>query len=268
MKTFFHALKNLPYLLETVMIPFTNSSKIVILLLISSIISCSPVYRPVALQYKEYRISNTQVDSSLVRFLQPYSDSVNHSMNLVIAQLANDLEKKQPEGTLGNLMVDAVKSMAEKKYATNIDIAFVNTGGIRLSSIKSGPITKGKVFELMPFDNILVLQKLNGKILKELLDHIAGRGGWPVAGMTMKINNGKAVDILINGFPINENKIYTVAHSDYTANGGDNCTMLRAIPQINNGYLLRDALLDYFSLFTKEGKEISVSLQNRVTNVQ
>jgi 2',3'-cyclic-nucleotide 2'-phosphodiesterase (5'-nucleotidase family) len=188
-------------------------------------------------------------------------------MNMVIAQLANDLEKKQPEGTLGNLMVDAVKIMAEKKYATIIDIALVNNGGIRLTSLKAGSITKGKVFELMPFDNILVLQKLNGKVLKELLDHIAGRGGWPVAGMTMKINNGKAVDVLINGSPIDENKIYTIAHSDYTANGGDDCTMLRAIPQINNGYLIRDAILDYFASFTKVGKEISVSMQNRVTNV-
>lgn len=249
------------------MIPFTKYSRIGILLLISLIVSCSPVYRPVALQYKDYRILNIQVDSSVVKFLQPYSDSVNHSMNMVIAQLANDLEKKQPEGTLGNLMVDAVKIMAEKKYATIIDIALVNNGGIRLTSLKAGPITKGKVFELMPFDNILVLQKLNGKVLKELLDHIAGRGGWPVAGMTMKINNGKAVDVLINGSPIDENKIYTIAHSDYTANGGDDCTMLRAIPQINNGYLIRDAILDYFASFTKVGKEISVSMQNRVTNV-
>jgi len=249
------------------MIPFTKYSRIGIVLLITSLVSCNPVYRPVALQYKDYRISNTQVDSSVIKFLQPYSDSVNHSMNLVIAQLATDLEKKQPEGTLGNLMVDAVKIMAEKKYATNINIALINFGGIRLSSIKAGPITKGKVFELMPFDNILVLQKMNGKVLKELLDHIAGRGGWPVAGMTMKIKNKKAVDVLINGFPIDESKIYTIAHSDYTANGGDDCVMLRAIPQINNGYLIRDAMLDYFASFTKEGKEISVSLQNRVTNV-
>lgn len=250
------------------MIPVTKYSRIGIVLLISSIVSCNPVYRPVALQYKDYRISNTQVDSSVVKFLQPYSDSVNHTMNMIIAQLATDLEKKQPEGTLGNLMVDAVKSMAEKKYATNVDIALVNFGGIRLTSLKSGPITKGKVFELMPFDNILVLQKMNGKVLQELLDHIAGRGGWPVAGMTMKIKNSKAVEVLINGFSIDENKIYTIAHSDYTANGGDDCNMLRAIPQINNGYLLRDALLDYFASFTKEGKVISISLQNRVTNVQ
>ncbi len=230
--------------------------------------SCNPTYRAASVQYKDYPIENVQTDSSFISFLQPYSDSVNRSMSGVIATLAVDLEKKQPEGTLGNLMADAMKVMAEKYYAVPVDAAFVNYGGIRLSFVKAGIITKGKVFELMPFDNIIVLQKVSGKLLKEFLDHISSRGGWPVAGITMEIKNGKAENVMINGKPLDADAVYTIANSDYVANGGDKCDMLRPIPQINHGFLFRDALIDYFASFNKAGKQITVTTENRVTNAQ
>jgi len=230
--------------------------------------SCNPAYRAATVQYKDYPVANAQTDSSFITFLQPYADSVNGSMNTVIATLAVDLEKKQPEGTLGNLMADAMKTMAEKYYGKQVDAAFMNYGGIRLPIVKAGIITKGKVFELMPFDNIIILQKLSGKVFKEFLDHIASRGGWPVAGLTMEIKNGKAENVLINGKALDMNAVYTVANSDYVANGGDKADMLRAVPQINNGSLFRDALLEYFASFTKDGKQITVTTQNRVINAQ
>lgn len=189
-------------------------------------------------------------------------------MNAVIATLAVDLEKKQPEGTLGNIMADAMKVMAEKYYGTQVDAAFMNYGGIRLPIVKAGIITKGKVFELMPFDNIIILQKLPGNVFKNFLDHIASRGGWPVAGLTMEIKNGKAENVLINGKAFDINAVYTVANSDYVANGGDKADMLRSVPQINNGSLFRDALIEYFTSFTKAGKQITVTTQNRVINAQ
>ena len=230
--------------------------------------SCNPIYRASSVEYKDYKVDNIQTDSTLQAFLQPFSDSVNRSMNGVIATLAVDLEKKQPEGSLGNLMADAMKIIAEKNYVTKVDAAFINYGGIRLPSIKAGAITRGKVFELMPFDNIVVLQKLSGKVVKDFLDHIASRGGWPVAGITMQIKNKKAENVMINGKFIDMNAVYTIANSDYVANGGDMCDMLRPIPQINNGLLLRDALIEYFTSFSKEGKQITATIENRVINAQ
>lgn len=230
--------------------------------------ACHPSYKATSVQYKDYPVANTQVDSSYISFLQPYADSVNSSMNIVIATLAVDLEKKQPEGTLGNLMADAMKVMAEKYYNTKVDAAFVNYGGIRLLNVKAGVITKGKVFEIMPFDNLIVLQKISGKLLKQFLDHIASAGGWPVAGLTMEIRNGKAENIMINGKELNMNAVYTIANSDYVANGGDRTDMLRPVPQISNGSLFRDALIDYFTSFTRAGKQITINQQNRVINAQ
>jgi 2',3'-cyclic-nucleotide 2'-phosphodiesterase (5'-nucleotidase family) len=230
--------------------------------------ACNPVYRASSVQYNDYQVTNLQKDSTVQIMLQPYADSVNRSMNAVLAQLAVDVDKRQPESTLGNLMADAMKLMGEKYYKTTIDASFVNYGGIRIPSVKAGAITRGKVFEMMPFDNIIVLQKLKGTVLKEFLDHVAGRGGWPVSGITMQIKNKKAENIMIGGKALDMNAVYTIANSDYVANGGDNCEMLRTIPQLNNGFLFRDAIIEYFTMFGKEGKPISMTIQNRVVNAQ
>lgn len=244
----------------------TTHYSLVILLII--FYSCNPVYRTSSVQYKGYQVEGQQKDQSIQQFLQPYSDSVNGSMNTVLGQLAVDLDKRQPEGTLGNFMADAMKVMAEKYYKTTIDAAFINYGGIRLNGIKAGPITRGRIFELMPFDNIIILQKIKGLVLQEFLDHVAGRGGWPVAGIIMQIKDKKAVNVMIDGKPLDQNMTYTIANSDYVANGGDNCEMLKTIPQINNGFLLRDALIEYVHSITQKGQSITATIQNRVTNAQ
>jgi 2',3'-cyclic-nucleotide 2'-phosphodiesterase (5'-nucleotidase family) len=230
--------------------------------------ACHPVYKASSVQYKDYAVSNLAKDSSFLTFLQPYTDSVNTSMSAVIGTLAVDMDKRQPEGLLGDFMADAMLTMAQKYYNTNIDVAFVNYGGIRIGYVKAGNLTKGKIFEMMPFDNIIVLQKIKGTVLKEFLDHIAGRGGWPVAGMSMVIKNGKAEDVLIGGKPLDLSATYTIANSDYVANGGDNSEMLKTIPQMNRGVLLRDALIGYVQEFSKQGKPVTVTVQNRVSNAR
>jgi 2',3'-cyclic-nucleotide 2'-phosphodiesterase (5'-nucleotidase family) len=244
----------------------TTCYSLIILLIIS--FSCNPVYKSSSVQYIDYQVDGQRKDSSVQKLLQPYADSVNGSMNTVLGQLAVDLDKRQPEGNLGNFMADAMKAMAEKYYQTTVDAAFINYGGIRLNGIKAGAITRGKIFELMPFDNIIILQKIKGSVLQQFLDHIVGRGGWPVAGITMQIKDKKAVNVMIGGKIIDPNMIYTIANSDYVANGGDNSDMLKTIPQINNGFLLRDALIEYVQSLTQKGQPITATIQNRVTNAQ
>lgn len=239
------------------------------LLFIITGLSCTTAYQGQSLQYKGYRISKSMpADSSVLNFLQPFSDSVNNSMNMVLGVSTVSMEKKLPESSLGNFMVDAFLTMAREKYHTQVDLAFVNFGGIRLTQLPAGNITRGKVFELMPFDNLLILQKVKGTILQQVLDLVAARGGWPVSGMRMQIRNGKAVNVLIGGMPLDPEKIYTIANSDFIANGGDNADMLRSIPQITNGYLMRDAIIDYIAWLNSKGKAITATIENRVTNAQ
>lgn len=187
-------------------------------------------------------------------------------MNEVIAQVGTNLEKKQPEGTLGNVMADVMLAGARKGYGKPVDAAFMNYGGIRLTQIAPGPLTRGKVFELSPFDNIVVVLTIRGNVLKQFLDHIAGRGGWPVAGLRMSMTGNKAHDVVIGGKPLNEAAEYTIAVLDYNANGGDDCNMLINLPRLNNGIIFRDQLIEYFTQLQKEGKSISASVEGRITS--
>jgi 2',3'-cyclic-nucleotide 2'-phosphodiesterase (5'-nucleotidase family) len=229
--------------------------------------SCQTFYQPQSVQYKDYRVTQAnKQDENINAALKPYADSVNKSMNDIIAVAEEELVKRQPEGSLGNIMADGMLAIAKEKYNQTIDASFINSGGIRLQAIPAGNITRGKIFELAPFDNIIVLLKIDGKTFQQFLNHISGRGGWPTAGMTWQIKNKEAVNVLIGGSPINETSTYTIALVDYVANGGDDCEMLKTIPQINNGLLFRDAILNYFSSLTKKGKKIPAIIEKRVSN--
>jgi 2',3'-cyclic-nucleotide 2'-phosphodiesterase (5'-nucleotidase family) len=231
--------------------------------------SCHSSYQATTLQYNGYRVSDSvSKDPAVQSMLQPYSEQVNKTMNEVVGVNPVSLEKKSPESTLGNFMVDAFLTMAAKKYQVPVDVSIMNYGGIRLNQLPAGNVTNGKIFELMPFDNLLVLQKMKGSVLQQLLDLAAAKGGWPVAGMTMQIKDKKAVNVTVGGKPLDPDAMYTVVNSDFLANGGDNAEMLRTIPQITNGYLMRDALFDYIKFLKSQGKNISANLENRVSNAQ
>jgi 2',3'-cyclic-nucleotide 2'-phosphodiesterase (5'-nucleotidase family) len=189
-------------------------------------------------------------------------------MNDVVGYAPQSMDKKQPESTLGNFMVDAFLIMAREKYNIKADAAFLNYGGIRLNQLPAGNVTRGKIFELMPFDNLLLLQNLKGSVVQQFLDLTASKGGWPVAGITMEIKDKKAVNVMIGGKPLDPNATYVTVNSDFLANGGDNADMLRPVPQITNGYLMRDALFDYIKKLKSEGKDITGKTENRITYAQ
>lgn len=229
--------------------------------------ACKTSYQTSSLQYRDYRINNKlSASNDLNNLLKPYSDSVNKSMNDVVAVAGMTLEKKQPEGTLGNLLADIMLAKAKEKFKTNVDAAFINYGGIRLPSIPEGNITRGKIFELSPFDNIIVLLTVDGSTLRQFLDTASMKGGWPAAGCTYQLKNKKAVNVTVGGQQLKEDGRYTIALVDYVANGGDNCDMLKKIPQQNNGYLFRDAVIEYLAAMRQQGKKIVAKIENRVTN--
>jgi 2',3'-cyclic-nucleotide 2'-phosphodiesterase (5'-nucleotidase family) len=228
-------------------------------------LSCHNSYETHAAVYTNYRMTTTlPADTVAAKLLAPYSKEVNRTMNDIVGTAPVALEKAQPECTLGNFMCDAFLTMATEKYGKHVDAAFMNYGGIRLTQLPAGPVTTGKIFELMPFDNIIVLQQLSGQQLQQFLDNAAARNGWPVAGLTMEIRDKKAVNVKVGGVPLSATAIYTIANSDYVANGGDETSVLRSIPQESNGYLMRDALFDYIRKLKSQGKGIVASIENRV----
>lgn len=238
-------------------------------LALSVLTSCNTLFLPTKAEYATYRVAPAVPrDTGMILLMQPYRDSVERGMSQVIGIADKTLERKQPEGTLNNFVADAMYVMAKEKYGVPVDMAIVNFGGIRINQLAEGPVTRGKVFEIMPFDNLLILQQVKGSVLQQYFDLTAAYGGWPLAGATMQIQNKKAVNVKIGGQPLDPDKTYTIANSDYIANGGDKVDMFKNIPQQTNGYLMRDAIFDYIKLLQSQGKNISSNEDNRVSNAQ
>ncbi|TAE17696.1 MAG: hypothetical protein EAZ47_08790 [Bacteroidetes bacterium] len=221
--------------------------------------------QPTTVAYEGVKITTeAPKDSNVLKMLKPFSDSINKTMNKVIGFAVNNLAKKQPESNLGNLMTDCMLVQASATFGIQADAAFVNYGGIR-SYIPKGEVTVGKVYELMPFDNLIVVQKLSGKVLLQFLQHITQRGTWPCSGIKYTVVNKQPTNIFIGGKPLDEAKDYYIVNTDYITSGGDDCDMLRPFPVMNKGYLFRDALISYFQLLTQQGKPIDAPIENRIT---
>lgn len=217
----------------------------------------------------EIKINNTiQADSQIETLIHPYKAQLDSTMNLVLVKSDSVLTKNRPSSSLGNFVSDAIRSAAEKKIAHPIDLAIVNYGGIRLGMIATGNITLGKVYELMPFDNQIILLNIRGDSLAKVLDYIASQGGWPVSGVNFSIKKNYAVNIFINNKAFDITQTYSLLVSDYIANGGDNLSMLKNIPQQNLNYLMRDALVDYLKDLNLQGQHLVGNNTQRIKNVE
>ncbi len=231
--------------------------------------ACKTAYQPTSVQYRDYSVSaKDKTDTALLTMLRPYSDSLNKTMSDVIAVAGVELVKKQPEGTLNNVLADAMLVIGQEKFKKHVDASFINYGGVRLNILPAGNITRSKVFEVAPFDNVIVLQQLIGDTLELFLDMVAIRGGWPCSGISFQIKDKKAINIKIGNKALDPAKIYTIALLDYVANGGEEFSFLKRIPQENNGYLFRDAVFSYFSRFQQEGRQVTAKIENRITHAE
>lgn len=228
-------------------------------------LSCNTTYEAGSVQYSNYRINDKNNDNSTVTsVVKPYGDSVNKLMRTVIGDNDTKLEKSRQLNTLGYFITDAYLEMARQKVNPKADIAFMNSGGIRLPDLAAGPVTQGKIFELMPFDNLMMQLKMKGSLLQEYLDTLAAGEGVIQSGMTMQIVNKTAREVRIGGKPLDPNAEYSVIHSDYVV---INTNLLKNIVRSTNGYLLRDALIDYVKYYNSQGKKITVSNTDRISYV-
>lgn len=213
------------------------------LMLILSI-GCKTSYTPVKSQFENIKVSagkDTVPPLLTERFLTPYRKKLKDSFSTVLATATDDLVKRRPGGSLGNLVTKAMWSFIKKNtpgtgQAPLSNFVVMNFGGIRLKEIPKGEITIGKIYELLPFENTLVKIKMTGADLIQLLKQVDKESGWPM------LYNNKKFSALSD---IGDYRYYELITNNYIAAGGDNCTLLKTLPQEDTGILLRDIVMDY-----------------------
>jgi 2',3'-cyclic-nucleotide 2'-phosphodiesterase (5'-nucleotidase family) len=211
-----------------------------------------------------YRMSQTEIDSAAERKIAPYRKKMQENMDEVVGVLRKSLIKGTPESTMGNWLADLIHQQSEAKAGKKIDITLLNLGGLRIPSLPEGKITRGNIFELLPFENTINLVELDSATVVQLFQHIAKKGGWPMSHASYLMYNIKVRDIKIGGLPLSNKRKYTVALPDYIANGGDNTFFLKDLPKTNIKLLLRDATLDYMKKQYQQNIIMDAELDDRV----
>ena len=122
------------------------------------------------------RVYDQVSDSAYIHILEPIKADLDRQMSAEIGFAAVPLTVGQPESTLSNWSSDVLR-LSAKSYCggREADVAIVNVGGLRCD-IPVGPVPLRKIYELMPFDNELVLLTLRGSDLMELCDLFAAVG--------------------------------------------------------------------------------------------
>ena len=212
---------------------------------------------------KEYQVPEIE------NFIKPYREHINKDLDSVLAYCPQTLDKSSGkwQTTIGNLMADVTlmrgNLVFQAREKMNIDICLLNSGGIR-SILPKGNVTARNAFEIMPFENSLVIIALKGEQILEMVDYfIAEKKPHPLAGITFAIDKDNvAKNILVQGKPIQKETIYYVGTNDYLSNGGDNMDFFKkGVQKFDMDYKLRNILIDYF----KEVDTIPVINDVRIT---
>lgn len=195
-------------------------------------------------------------------------------MNSVIGKTDTSWNISRPNSNLGNLITDCLIDYGNHYLADSLrfampEIALMNAGGIR-TSLPKGDITLNNIFEILPFENELVLVKVRGSLLDSLVQYTAQRGGEPFAGVfynLRKLNEktNEANNIKINNIPLKNEAFYWLITNDYLANGGDGFSMFKyASQKIFTKITIRDAAIKVISVESKFGGKLTKRTERRI----
>ncbi|NNK76972.1 MAG: 5'-nucleotidase C-terminal domain-containing protein [Maribacter sp.] len=204
---------------------------------------------------KQIAIDSSYIlNESIETFVTPYKKRINEILDSTLTYAPKAITKTDGEfnTTAGNLMADIVLSEAnpifKSRTGKEIDFVLLNHGGIR-SIISAGNVSARNAFEVMPFENNIVVAEIKGSDVQEMLSFLIQSGrAHPVAGIQIVIDKNKKLrHAAIKGAPILPERAYNVATSDYLVSGGDNMGFFKNNTSVTDtDYLIRNAMIDYF----------------------
>ena len=207
-------------------------------------------------------------DSSFIKAITPYKSELDKTMNEILVFSKQQILKGLPESSLGDLVSDAVLKKTNDHYQPSdhlpATICLLNNGGLR-GQLPKGNITRGNAFELMPFENSIVVLTLSAEKTKQLFEYIVESNGAPFAGATVKAKGKKITELKISGENFDPAKVYKVTTSDYLASGGDKYNFFKDPIKVDTlNYKLRDAIIDYMIDQNKKGDTLNVTIDGRI----
>jgi 5'-nucleotidase len=161
--------------------------------------------------------------------VQQYWDPIAKVYGEVVGQAAGEFTSRGDDSAEYHLMADAVREEFQA------EIGFENTGGIRAPLLR-GPITRGDLVTLDPFDNTVVRFEATGRRIREVL---ARYTPW-VSGLRYRVQGREVVDATVGGAPLEDDRVYKGVTNSYFAGFA-----LKGIPTENTGRARLETLVGY-----------------------
>lgn len=199
--------------------------------------ACSAHFSP-TFQIGYQSVTAAQQDSTFLKQLQPYRDTLVQEFSAYVATAPSNLMISRPGSNLMNWCADAVLSSqtANKRFSEPV-ICLLNTGGLR-SSFGAGKLTLADFYKLMPFDNRVVWIHLPVSKIIEIEKYLLLSGGEPMANCLFKTGKLEIPSLL----PSHE--YIWILTSDFLANGGDKMNFFLGLEKEETNVLLRDILIE------------------------
>jgi len=229
------------------------------------LVNCKSQYHITSSQ-QQYDINSTLAkDSSVIALYAPYKANIDSQMNVIVGHALTEIHRSRPEGRLNNLAADGISIIA-KQHGIKFDLIHLNYKALRVP-IPAGAIKTHKIFEFLPFENILVTVKLKGYDVKELFNYMAKLGGDAISGASFKIENKEATNIKINGKAFDPTLTYIILTNDFLANGGDGALFYNnSLERHDTTLKQRDLFFEYLLIELRSGRVLDPKLDGRITS--
>lgn len=189
--------------------------------------------------------SELPADAHIDSMIMPYKQRLTKEISRVLAysDTAVDRPKNKYEHPLGNFTADLILQKAQALQPQTA-MSVITFGGLR-TGFPAGEVTVGHMFELMPFENEMVILTVEGKTLEKLFDYMIRKKNTALGGVRLEVAAGKVRNAWIGGKEWSPNAIYLVAISDYLANGGDDMDFWKeAKKREETGVKIRDIFIE------------------------
>ena len=205
-------------------------------------------------------------DSLMLARVERWNRSVAPIAATPIGRNLRALQRSGPESTAGDFVADAIRAQVKA------DIALQNSGGLR-ADLPAGVVTRGTIYEVVPFDNTIYTLDLTGAEVKLALEQALQYGRvTQVSGIRYSFDPSRpdlqriSTLTLADGTPLDPARIYHVACNNFMATGGDNYAALsKGANRRDTGLLVRDAMEAMVIARSANGGALDVAADGRIT---
>lgn len=149
----------------------------------------------------------------LSKFIDNPSEIIYHAEE---ALDGTDAASRSEQTNLGDIVTKAMLAA----YNEDLDAAMVNGGSIRIDDKLVGDISSTDIFRVLPFGGSVIKVELKGGLLEQSLNYAESKSG---TGAYLQHQNFERKDgqWYVSGEPLDVDKVYKVAMSDFLITGYD-----------------------------------------------